>query len=246
MTSTPDEAIKLPRATRFNPNKPTYLICERDREIPFPIPPNPNKYLNVDQDKQLDRVWKYFGCTTVGYITFHDRPFRPYIIGFYGVDGGNSERVDVSLNEMHALMGKHVARYAKTYKRSFHKVLDRETAIRLGLMNAVEDQRSYGDTKTPRDVNWVLEYIWLSVGSNRELKGAYYAQGKGDSKAYIIDLYTFQQWGSTNDVDNRPAVSSNGVFWRGKRSQAETVIEIDNWCTKHPGVKLDVHTAKSK
>lgn len=202
--------------------------------------------VEVGDNQPLSSVWADFGRTDITYVTYVNQ--KSPISGNYRICYGDEEKgrnlKSYTYDEMVALVGIHVTRFARDSRLTFSRTLTSKTAGRLGLMNSGHDNFSY-EGGQPVGVDWVLEDVWLSTGGNGEEEGVYYGRGVGEKVGYKIDLYTFQQWGQEGSVDDEPQSSREG-FWKGKRTQAVVVLEIDNWCKDNPGRGRWVHSSKAR
>ncbi len=115
------------------------------------------------------------------------------IIVCYSSRRDQSEEKEYTLSQAERLFGYHIVKFVKALRNSPHSKLYSYKARRIGLLASYGDKNRYEDDEAPVDIDWVIQYVWLSSGGRGEIEGAYYGQGVNESHGHHIDLYIFQQ-----------------------------------------------------
>ena len=222
------------------------LVREGGRQRRVTHITSPDEYYLVRDENPISRVWQDFGRFDVDYIEYVESHARPFLVKFEGTELQPGARKRYTEEEIIALFGKQVARFAKAAMSGFNNVLTKRVAVAIGLMNGVEDEHTYEDGE-PEEASWVIEEIMLSNGSHNQVAGSMYAKDLRTKTWHPIDFYTFQQWGSLTEMGAGYGGSMDETGWfKGTRSQAEAVIELFNLCAHSPGIGVRVHTSKSR
>lgn len=75
--------------------------------------------------------------------------------------------------------------------------------------------------------------------------GQYYGRGLRRKSVDPIYLYTFQQSWSIIEAMPTEETYDGGLFWKENHKKPVAVLEIDLWCSDHPGRRMVVHKTKS-
>ena len=93
---------------------------------------------------------------------------------------------------------------------------------------------------------WIIDDIYLSEGKNRDVLDQYYATDVATKSAHRIELYTYKVENGVARVPSVMTAEDAAPFIRQLPKRVKNILEIDEWCSNHPGRSFKVNIAMDR